>query len=204
MKLYLFIIGVAMAAIAGINMACGIASPLYAALAVIFCVALQIILDSLAALAVRLTPDRLYPAESPRYRVRPWEKKLYLKLGVRAWKDHIPDLGGIGGFSKKRLQSPDDPAYIEKYVIECHKGVLTHRLCYLLGLIVMLTLPNLCALTIGLPVAVINLILNALPTMALRYNTPMLLGMLKRMRRKQTAATPRAHGDRAPENLSVS
>ena len=188
MKLYLFIIGVTMAMIAGINIVCGVASPLYAIVAVIFCVVLQIALDALAALAIRLTPDRLYPAESPRYRVRGWEKKLYLKLGVRAWKDHIPDLGGIGGFSKKRLQSPDDPAYIEKYVIECHKGVLTHRLCYPLGLLVMLTLPNLCALTIGLPVAVINLILNALPTMALRYNTPMLLGMLKRMRRKAAQA----------------
>lgn len=188
MKLYLLIIGVAMAMIAGVNIACGVASPLYAAVAVVFCVVLQIALDALAALAVRLTPDRLYPAESPRYRVRGWEKKLYLKLGVRAWKDHIPDLGGIGGFSKKRLQSPDDPAYIEKYIIECHKGVLTHRLCYPLGLLVMLTLPNLCALTIGLPVAVINLILNALPTMALRYNTPMLLGMLRRMRRKAVQA----------------
>ena len=188
MKLYLLIIGVAMAMIAGVNIACGVASPLYAAVAVVFCVVLQIALDALAALAVRLTPDRLYPAESPRYRVRGWEKKLYLKLGVRAWKDHIPDLGGIGGFSKKRLQSPDDPAYIEKYIIECHKGVLTHRLCYPLGLLVMLTLPNLCAFTIGLPVAVINLILNALPTMALRYNTPMLLGMLKRMRRKAVQA----------------
>lgn len=188
MKLYLTIIGVAMTLIAGINIACGVASPLYAAVAVVFCVVLQIILDSVAALAIRLTPDRLYPAESPRYRVSGWEKKLYLKLGVRAWKDHIPDLGGIGGFSKKRLQSPDDPAYIEKYVIECHKGVLTHRLCYPLGLLVMLTLPGLCALTIGLPVAVINLMLNALPTMALRYNTPMLLRMLQRMRQKQTAA----------------
>ena len=188
MKLYLTIIGVAMTLIAGINIACGVASPLYAAVAVVFCVVLQIILDSLAALAIRLTPDRLYPAESPRYRVSGWEKKLYLKLGVRAWKDHIPDLGGIGGFSKKRLQSPDDPAYIEKYVIECHKGVLTHRLCYPLGLLVMLTLPGLCALTIGLPVAVINLMLNALPTRALRYNTPMLLRMLQRMRQKQTAA----------------
>ena len=188
MKLYLFIIGVAIAVITGINIACGVASPLYAVVAVVFCVVLQIALDALAALAIRLTPDRLYPAESPRYRVRGWEKKLYLKLGVRAWKDHIPDLGGIGGFSKKRLQSPDDPAYIEKYVIECHKGVLTHRLCYPLGLLVMLTLPNLCALTIGLPGAVNNLILNALPTMALRYNTPMLLGMLRRMRRKAVQA----------------
>ncbi len=189
MKLYLLIIGAAMTVIAGVNIACGAASPLYATVAVVFCVVLQIILDALAALVIRLTPDRLYPADSPRYRVSAWEKKLYLKLGVRAWKDHIPDLGGIGGFSKRRLQAPDDPAYIEKYVIECHKGVLTHRLCYPLGLLVMLTLPNLCALTIGLPVAVINLILNALPTVALRYNTPMLLGMLKRMRRKQAAAS---------------
>ena len=63
--------------------------------------------------------------------------------------------------------------------------MLIHRICYPLGLLVMLTLPNLCALTIGLPVAVISLILNALPTMALRYNTPMLLGMLKRLKRKQ-------------------
>ena len=190
MKLYLFIIGVAMAVIAGINMACGVATPLYAVVAVVFCVVLQIALDSVAALAVRLTPDRLYPAESPHYRVRSWEKKLYLKLGVRVWKDHIPDLGGIGGFSKRKLRAPDDPAYIEKYVIECHKGVLTHRLCYPLGLLVMLTLPNLCALTIGLPVAIVNLILNALPTMALRYNTPMLLGMLKRMSRKAVQAPP--------------
>ena len=193
MKLYLSIIGVAMAIIAGVNIACGVASPLYAVVAVVWCVVLQIALDSLAALAVRLTPDRLYPADSPRYRVTEREKKVYLKLGVRVWKDRVPDLGGIGGFSKKRLQAPDDPAYIEKFVIECHKGVLTHRLCYPLGLLVMLTLPNLCAFTIGLPVAIINLILNALPTMALRYNTPMLLGMLKRMRRKQEQKAQQAH-----------
>ena len=188
MKLYLTIIGAAMAIIAAVNIVCGVASPLYAALAVVFCVVLQISLDSLAAVVVRLTPDRLYPADSPRYRVTDREKKLYLKLGVRAWKDHIPDLGSIGGFSKKRLKEPDDPAYIEKFIIECHKGVLTHRICYPLGLLVMLTLPNLCSLTIGLPVAVINIILNAMPTMALRYNTPMLLGMLKRMRRKAVQA----------------
>ena len=204
MKLYSFIIGVAMAVIAGINIACGVASPLYAVVAVVFCVVLQIALDAVVALAICFMPDRLFPAESPRYHVSVWEKKLYLKLGVRAWKDHIPDLGGIGGFSKRKLRAPDDPAYIEKYIIECHKGVLTHRLCYPLGLLVMLTLPNLCALTIALPVAVINMLLHILPTMALRYNTPMLLGMLRRMRRKQTTAANRALGDRAPENLGVS
>jgi hypothetical protein len=49
----------------------------------------------------------------------------------------------------------------------------------------MLTLPNICALTIALPVALVNLYLNILPTLALRYNTPMLQGILKRLKRKQ-------------------
>ena len=36
----------------------------------------------------------------------------------------------------------------------------------------MLTLPNICSLTIALPIAIVNLYLNVLPTLALRYNTP--------------------------------
>ena len=188
MKLYLLIVTVAMAVIAGINIACGVASPLYVTIAVIFCVVLQVALDALAALSVCFTPDRLYPVDSPRFRVSEREKRLYIKLGVRVWKEKIPDLGGIAGFSKRKLKEPDNPVYVEKYIIECHKGVLIHRICYPLGLLVILTLPNLCALTIGLPVAIINTLLHILPAMALRYNTPMLLKMLRRMRRKAAQA----------------
>ena len=191
MKLYLLIITMAMAVIAGINIACGVASPLYVTVAVIFCVVLQVALDALAALSVCFTPDRLYPADSPRFRVSEREKRIYIKLGVRVWKEKIPDLGGIAGFSKRKLKEPDNPVYVEKYIIECHKGVLIHRICYPLGLLVIPTLPNLCALTIGLPVAIINTLLHILPAMALRYNTPMLLGMLRRMRRK-AAQAPKA------------
>ena len=185
MKLYLLIITMAMAAIAGINIACEVASPLYVIIAVIFCVVLQVALDALAALSVCFTPDRHYPADSPRFRVSEREKRIYIKLGVRVWKEKIPDLGGIAGFSKRKLKEPDNPVYVEKYIIECHKGVLIHRICYPLGLLVIPTLPNLCALTIGLPVAIINTLLHILPAMALRYNTPMLLRILKRLKQKQ-------------------
>ena len=93
-------------------------------------------------------------------------------------------LGGLGGFSKKKLKNPDDPEYIEKFIIECNKGMVTHRLAYPIGFLAMLTFPNICALTIALPIAIVNLFLNILPTLALRYNTPMLASLLKRLKRK--------------------
>jgi hypothetical protein len=185
MKLYLTIIGVAAAIISAINIACGTASWYYVLIAVAFCVALEFAIDGGMAILVRLTPDSWYPAFSKHFAVSEWEKKLYLRLKVRLWKDKIWELGGLGGFSKKKLLNPDDPAYIEKFIIECHKGVVTHRLSYPLGFLVMLIFPNICAFTVALPVALVNLFLNILPTLALRYNTPMLQGMLKRMSRKR-------------------
>ena len=116
------------------------------------------------------------------------EKRLYKKLKVRRWKDKVWELGGLGGFSKKKLKEPDRPEYIEKFIIECNKGVLTHRLSYPIGFLAMLTLPNLCSLTVALPVAIVNLFLNVLPTLALRYNTPKLKAMLKRLQRNRSMA----------------
>lgn len=185
MILYLTIIGVAAAIISAVNIACGVASWYNILIAVVLCIALEFAIDGGMAILIRLTPDRWYPAFSKHFAVSAWEKKLYLTLRVRLWKDKIWELGGLGGFSKKKLLSPDDPAYIEKFIVECHKGVVTHRLSYPLGFLILLLFPNIGALTIALPVAIVNLFLNILPTMVLRYNTPMLQGMLKRMNKKK-------------------
>ena len=185
MKLYLSIIGVAMAIIAAVNIALGIAPWRYAVIAVVWCAVLQFALDGFMAIVIRLTPDSWYGVKNPLFSVSEWEKKLYKTVKVRLWKDKVWELGGLGGFSKKKLISPDDPAYIEKFIIECNKGVVTHRLSYPIGFLVMLTLGGTCSLTIALPVAVVNLFLNILPTLVLRYNTPMLQGMLKRLKRKR-------------------
>ena len=135
-------------------------------------------------------PDRWFGAENPLYHVSETEKRLYKKLRVRLWKDKVWELGGLGGFSKKRVKEPDNPEYIEKFIIECNKGVLTHRLSYPIGFLAMLTLPGVCAFSIALPVAIVNLFLNVLPTLALRYNTPKLKSMLKRLRRNAARIIP--------------
>ena len=184
MKLYLSIIGVAMALISAVNIAVGIAPWYYVIAAVVWCTALQFALDGFWAIVINKLPNKWFDVENPLYRVSEWERKLYKKLKVRRWKDKVWELGGLGGFSKKVFREPDNPAYIERFIIECNKGVLTHRLSYPVGFLAMLTIPSTCAFTVALPVAIVNLFLNILPTLALRYNTPMLQAALKRLKRR--------------------
>jgi len=184
MKLYLSIIGIGMAVIAALNIAFQTASWYYAVLAVIWCTALCFAFDGGIAFVINKMPDRWFGVDNRLYAVSDWEKELYKKLKVRLWKDKVWELGGLGGFSKKQLADPSDPAYIEKFIVECNKGVLTHRLSYPIGFLTMLLIPS-CSLTIALPVAIVNMFLNILPTLALRYNTPKLKAMLKRLHRKK-------------------
>lgn len=182
MKLYLTVIGTAMLMIFAVNIAFDTAAWYTAILLVVVCTALQFVLDGLIAIIINKLPDRFFSLDNPAYRVSDAEQKLYKKLKVRKWKDKVWELGGLGGFSKKSLTDPNSPAYIEKFIIECNKGVLTHRLSYPIGFLPMAFVPGACAFSIALPVAVVNLFLNILPTLALRYNTPKLQLLLKRMK----------------------
>lgn len=185
MRLYLSVIGIAMAIISAFNILFNIASWYYIFIAVVFCVALQFAIDGSIAILINKMPNKWFGVNNPLYRVSKRERELYKKLQVRLWKDKIWELGGLGGFSKKVLKEPDNPDYIERFIIECNKGVLTHRLSYPAGFLAMLTLPNICSLTVALPVAAVNVFLNILPTMALRYNTPVLQRLLKKLRAKE-------------------
>ena len=184
MRMYLSIIGVAMAIISAVNIALGTESWYYIIIATVWCTALQFAFDGGLAIIINKMPDRWFAIDNPLYHVSEWERNLYKKLKVRRWKDKVWELGGLGGFSKKSLKSPDDPVYIEKFIIECNKGVLTHRLSYPIGFLAMLTLNGVCVFTVALPISAVNLFLNILPTLALRYNTPMLKSVLQRLKRK--------------------
>lgn len=187
MKLYLSVIGVAMAIISAINIIFNAATWFNVIIAVVLCTAAQFAFDGLIAIIINKMPDRWFAVNNPLYNVSKFEKTLYKRIKVRSWKDKVWELGGLGGFSKKNLASPSSPEYIEKFIIECNKGVLTHRLSYPIGFLPMLFIPNICALSIAFPVAIVNLFLNILPTLALRYNTPKLHAMLKRMNRNRKA-----------------
>ncbi|MBR3964818.1 MAG: hypothetical protein IKJ80_05380 [Clostridia bacterium] len=188
MKLYLSVIGIAMAIVAAINLIFETAPWYYVISAVIWCTVLQFALDGLIAILIRVTPDRYFDVDNPYFAVSEKSQALYKRLQVRRWKDKVWELGGLGGFSKKSLKEPTNPKYIEKFIIECNKGVVTHRLSYPIGFLAMMTVDGLCAVTIALPIAVVNVFLNVLPTLVLRYNTPLLQRLLARMNKKCPAA----------------
>ena len=183
MKLYLTVIGIAMLVISVTNILFGTAAWYTVIVLVVMCTALQFALDGLVAILINKIPDRFFAVDNPLYTVSDAEKNFYKKIKVRSWKDKVWELGGLGGFSKKNLAKPGSPEYIEKFIIECNKGVLTHRLSYPIGFLPMVFIPNVCAFSVALPVAIVNLFLNILPTLILRYNTPKLKMMLQRMRR---------------------
>ena len=188
MKLYFTTIGIAMALISAVNIAFETAPWYYILTMVVWCTALQFILDGAVALLVRLTPDQLYGIDNPLFHVTKREREMYKRLRVRSWKDKVWELGGIGGFSKKNMTSTNDPEYVKKFIVECNRGVVTHRLSYPVGFIAMLTLDGVCVFTVALPVALVNLYLNILPTLVLRYNTPMLKSLYERLRKKNAPA----------------
>ena len=188
MKLYLSVIGGAMTVISAVNIATRVGAWYYVIAAVVWCTALQFALDGLIAIAINKMPNRWFGPDNRLFRVTVWERELYKRLRVRLWKDKVWELGGLGGFSKRELKEPTNPDYIEKFIIECNKGVLTHRLSYPIGFFAMLTLSYPCGITIALPVAIVNLLLNILPTIVLRYNTPILKSVLKRLRKRRISA----------------
>ncbi len=181
MKLYFFVIGTAMLIISAINIVFDMAAWYNVLAAVVLCTAAQFALDGIIAIIIGKMPNKLFGVDNEHYSVSERERAFYNKVKVRKWKDKVWELGGLGGFSKKSLENPNSPEYIERFIIECNKGVLTHRLSYPIGFLPMLFIKGVCAFSIALPVAAVNLFLNILPTIVLRYNTPKLLAALRRV-----------------------
>ncbi len=188
MKLYLSVILAAMTIVGAVNIIIGTGVWYYVIAAVIWCTALQFALDAIIAVSINKMPNEWFGIDKKIFSVSKKERTLYKFLRVRKWKDKVWELGGLGGFSKKELKEPKNPEYIERFIIECNKGVITHRLSYFIGYLAMLTTLNVCAFTVALPIATVNLVLNVMPTIILRDNTPRLHSVLTRMQRSAARA----------------
>lgn len=141
----------------------------------------------LALLIRRLLPEKLFPPDSRLFHVSEGERRLWRKLGINSWKNKVPEWGGFTGFHKDRLGDVHSSAYLARFLSESHYGVAIHLVSALLGYAI-LFLPYAGTLSIGLPVAIVNMILNLLPTMILRFNTPPLLRLYKRSLSKESQA----------------
>lgn len=138
-----------------------------------------ILIDGIFAFIVRwLMPKKWFSVEKKVFSANKKECKFYEKIGIKKWKDKVIELGFFTNFRKNKIAKPNDKDYIERYIIEANYGVLVHIFDCLFGfLIILLFLPFWCS--IGLPVAIVNFILNCLPIFVLRYNLPKLHNLYK-------------------------
>ena len=183
MILIFSVIGIAMILICTLDIifaapAMGV-SPWFFVLAVTVSVVYQFAIDGLFAWIVSKCPNKWFENKKF-FNVSKKEQRFYEKLGIRSWKDKIWELGGLGGFSKSKIQDPNDPEYSRRFLIESYKGEVDHIIGMLAGFTVIFIFPLKFAWIVGVPVAIVNLVLNYMPIMILRYNTPKLLVLHKR------------------------
>ncbi len=139
----------------------------------------------LAILTGFCVPKKWY-RDSKIYAVSKRELNFYHVIRVGAWKDYICELGILGGFSKRKVQEPNDLAYIDRFLLELNKGMFMHMIG-IVGSFLILLVPTPGFWSIKLPVALVDAVLNGLPLMVLRYNKPRLLMLKTRLTRQRKA-----------------
>ncbi len=145
----------------------------------VFAAAVVFAIDALFALIIRRLPARFFRPESKLFQVGRRERGFYRRIGINRWKNRVPEWGVLTSFRKNRLVSPRDSAYLARFLLESNYGVAIHLTIGLLGFLI-LAFPLSGKLSVGLPIALVNLFLNLLPTMILRFNTPPLRRLYRR------------------------
>lgn len=192
-KLYMFIIFFVLLILTGLNSLFAITiyhSSIWTLIsAILSSFTLVIIIDSFFAILIGILPKKWFGVKNRCFHVSKKEQKFYERLNIRKWKDHILELGWLGGFSKRKIKDPNDPKYFERFIIESNRGITEHILGMIFGFGIAFAFPE-YAWSVGVPIAIVNMVLNILPTMVLRYNMPKLktvyYGLIKRQQNNNT------------------
>lgn len=159
-------------------------APWFFIVAVLASTVYQVAVDGLFALLCNKIPAK-WVKDKKFFEVSKKEQRFYEKLGIRVWKDKVLELGGLGGFSKSKVDDPNNPEYIERFLIESYKGEIDHIMGMIAGFTVIFIFPLRFAWFVGVPVAIVNVAVNMMSTMILRYNTPKLKTLHKRALRNR-------------------
>ncbi|MCR4953713.1 MAG: hypothetical protein K6A43_06505 [Treponema sp.] len=131
--------------------------------------------DGLWAFIVHwILPGKWFSADSKFVDVGKKECRFYEFLGIKHWKDHVLELGFLGGFSKKKVSNPNDPEYIKLFIQECNVGSTVHLVNLIFAFPILFCFPHNFSIYFVLPAACVNAFLSLLPIMVLRYNIPRL------------------------------
>lgn len=159
----------------------------YITIAMILSVIVEIIINAIVATIVaKILPRKWFEKDCKFFRVSKKEQNFYIKVfRVKAWKDLILELGQLNGFRKNEFKDSSDPAYIKHFIVENNIGYTDHLFSIIIGSFLIFAYPPIIFWSMGLPTILISFIMNYMPVVILRYNTPRLQTALKFAERKQ-------------------
>lgn len=137
------------------------------------------LIDLFMAFIVNQLPKKWFNYKFKRFKIFKWERSFYEKIGIKKWKDNIPELGWLANFRKNKVARPNDNEYIEKFLEECCYGEIVHMTSIFLGFLIVFLNPKLF-LIFALPIGIGNAIIHFLSLAILRYTRPKLLVLYKR------------------------
>ena len=130
------------------------------------------LIDGIIATVARLLPEKLANHTKKIFTVSAKEKRFYEKMKIRKWKDAVPEIGHFTGFRKNKLDDPQNPAYIERFLLESCYGEIGHFFSVIFGFLILLLFPiSEIWFAVAIPVAVINGLMNLPSLFILRYNS---------------------------------
>lgn len=133
----------------------------------------------------QLLPRSIYdPGRFP-YRAWKWENggKIYTKIGVHIWKDHVPDMSRIiPGMVKKKAQMARTPENMWRLILETCGAEFIH------DLLIIFVSPLIYAAIRGpwgVAAAAFYAVCNLIFVVIQRYNRPRLVEIHKRMEKRR-------------------
>lgn len=143
-----------------------------------------IAIDSIIAAIVHAVPEKKINPFKKYYKTSKKERVFYEKLGVRKWKDLIPESGKyLCHFSKTNVEKPTNNEYVLKFLKETCYAEIMHLISIFLGFIPIVFMP--LKLSVVLPIALVNAFLQTLPVIVQRYNRVRLISLYNFNQRKQ-------------------
>ena len=144
-----------------------------------------ILVDGLTAGIARLLPKKIAKHEAKIYSVSSKEKKFYEKLKIREWKEKLPEIGHLTGFRKNKIADPKNIEYLDRFLLEACYGELGHFASLFTGFIIVCIYPvSALWITVSIPVAIVNFLLNVPFLFILRYNSYKLKILRKQLLKK--------------------
>ena len=138
------------------------------------------IIDAVVAYIIHKLPNKWFNPYKKIFYVFSFERKFYESIGIRKWKDRIPEMGQLCNFKKDKIAEINNNDYLYKFLEEtCYAEVL-HFWSAILGFLIIFFFPIKLALYITGPVALVNMFLQILPVFIQRYTRPKLIKIYER------------------------